>query len=444
MKSKISFFLLLLTTLSFAQVGIGTTSPNAQLDVQSSSPTSPANTDGILIPKIATFPATDPGSNQQGMLVYLTTATIYKTVNKPLGFYYWDNVTANWIQIQTGSSNLDWNVTGNAATNPNTHFIGTTDNTDIVFKRNNVRAGFIGNPDTSSGSGKMNTSFGANSLTALTTGIRNTAVGTNVLPSNTSGERNTAIGEQTMFSNTSGLNNTAVGVGALYSNTTASDNVAIGRNALTSSNGNGNTAIGFRALNNNAIGENNVAIGYNAGYREIGSNKLYIHSSSSNTLANTGPDVALLYGEFDNKVLRINGALQISNPATANGYALPTNRGTAGQVLQTNGAGGTSWASNTVKPYTTTGTNTGIYTISPNEYTVRVFNPVSEVRLPSASLNLGKIFVIIGSNTISTKVLSSVSGIIYDDVAMSSVTTIAANQRYMVQSDGVDWIVIGN
>ena len=81
---------------------------------------------------------------------------------------------------------------------------------------------------------------------------------------------------------------------------------------------------------------------------------------------------------------------------------------------------------------------------SANEYTVRVFNPVSEVRLPSASLNLGKIFVIIGSNTISTKVLSSVSGIVYDDVAMSSVTTIAANQRYMVQSDGVDWIVIGN
>lgn len=479
MKSKISFFLLLLTTFSFAQVGIGTTSPNAQLDVQSSSPTSPANTDGILIPKIATFPATDPGSNQQGMLVYLTTATIYKTINKPLGFYYWDNVTANWIQIQTGSSNLDWNVTGNAATNPSTHFIGTTDNTDIVFKRNNVRAGFIGNPDTTTGNmntsfganalvnpsitsttGNRNSAFGANALAGITSAIRNTAVGIDAMRVTTNGSNNVAVGEESMYNNISGRNNVAVGSGSLGNNVAGIGNVAVGRNSLVVTNADYNTGIGFATLRRNVsginnvalglnagyeiLGSNNVTIGSNAGYRETGSNKLYIHSSSSNTLANTGPDVALLYGEFDNKVLRVNGALQISNPATANGYALPTNRGTTGQVLQTDGAGGTSWVSNTVKPYTTTGTNTGIYTISPNEYTVRVFNPVSEVRLPSASLNLGKIFVIIGSNTISTKVLSSVSGIIYDDVAMSSVTTIAANQRYMVQSDGVDWIVIGN
>ena len=54
--------LLFVGVSAMGQIGIGTTSPNAQLDVQSSSPTSPANTDGILIPKIATFPATDPAA----------------------------------------------------------------------------------------------------------------------------------------------------------------------------------------------------------------------------------------------------------------------------------------------------------------------------------------------------------------------------------------------
>ncbi|NMH25628.1 hypothetical protein [Flavobacterium solisilvae] len=360
MKSKISFLLLFISTLSLAQVGIGTTSPNAQLDIQASNPALPTNTDGILIPKIVTFPISDPGLNQQGMLVYLTTATVYKTINKPSGFYYWDNGTANWIQIQTGSSNLDWNVTGNAATNPNTNFIGTTDNTDIVFKRNNVRAGFIGNPDTTSGN--RNTSFGANALNPAGTGTRNTAIGTNVLPVNTIGQLNVAIGDQTMVRNTTGQANIAIGVGALNENVSGNGNVAIGRNALVKTNDDFNTGVGLAALRRNisgkynvalganagfeVLGGNNVFIGANAGYNETGSNKLYVHGSDLTTLSNTGPDAALIYGEFDNKILRVNGGLQISN-TTAERYSLPTNRGTVGQVLQTDGVGATNWVNST-------------------------------------------------------------------------------------------------
>jgi hypothetical protein len=68
---------------------------------------------------------------------------------------------------------------------------------------------------------------------------------------------------------------------------------------------------------------------------------LYIENSSAD--ANS----ALIYGEFNTNIVRVNGTLQISNPATANGYALPIVRGTSGQVLQTDGAGGTSWVTNT-------------------------------------------------------------------------------------------------
>jgi len=40
----------------------------------------------------------------------------------------------------------------------------------------------------------------------------------------------------------------------------------------------------------------------------------------------------------------------------------------------------------------------GVYNIALTEYTVRVFNGVSEVRLPAAAGNIGKIFIVIGSN----------------------------------------------
>lgn len=45
---------------TYSQVGIGTTTPNAQLEIQSSNQATPANTDGILIPKMDEFPLVNP------------------------------------------------------------------------------------------------------------------------------------------------------------------------------------------------------------------------------------------------------------------------------------------------------------------------------------------------------------------------------------------------
>lgn len=466
MKLKLIIFLILIfvTNKITAQVGINTSSPEAQLDIRSSNPVAPANTDGILIPKINTFPATNPTALQQGMLVYLTTTATFSSVSRVPGFYYWDNPTTNWIGIQTSSA-IDWSILGNTSTNPSTHFLGTTDNQDIVFKRFNVRAGFIGDPTyniSTFDSNNGNTSFGANSLINPTinigtqSGVRNTAFGTNVMPGLTTGRLNVGVGEFALFSNTTGITNTAIGTGALYSNTSASNNVAVGRNALTTSNSDNNTAVGFSALRQNVSGTNNTAlghealrgvlgsgnvgIGYQAGRLETGSNKLYIENTNADASS------ALIYGEFDNDILRANGTLQIGNPATI-GYAFPTNRGTSGQFLQTNGAGVTTWATipvNTVKPYTTTGTTTGIYNVSLTEYTIRVFGSVSEVRLPNAVGNTGKVYIIIGSNTITPKIFSTSGGVIYDDVTNTNITILNSNTRYMVQSDGTNWIVIGN
>ena len=58
---KIYFLALfyLMTITSFAQVGINTTTPEAQLDIKSSNQTLPTNKDGLLIPKIDAFPFID-------------------------------------------------------------------------------------------------------------------------------------------------------------------------------------------------------------------------------------------------------------------------------------------------------------------------------------------------------------------------------------------------
>lgn len=95
----------LFSTISFSQVGIGTTSPYSTLDVKSSSESAPTSTDGLLIPKINVFPS-NPTANQQGMLVYLTTTAS----NKTPGFYYWDFPSLSWIGFSTSSASSNFEV----------------------------------------------------------------------------------------------------------------------------------------------------------------------------------------------------------------------------------------------------------------------------------------------------------------------------------------------
>jgi len=151
-----------------------------------------------------------------------------------------------------------WSLTGNANTNENTQFIGTTDYVPLSFRVNNEKAGRI---DVA----LSNTFLGHKSGNVNTTGYSNTAVGYSTLSFNTEGTSNTAIGDNALYSNTTGYNNTAIGRSALYFNTTGNSNTANGRGALVSNTtGNKNTANGYEALYDNTTGNNNTANGIDA------------------------------------------------------------------------------------------------------------------------------------------------------------------------------------
>lgn len=130
---------------------------------------------------------------------------------------------------------------------------------------------------------------------------------------NKEGSYNTAIGRFALYGSSSasyygGNSNTVVGSGAA-GETGGSNNVIIGRNAFANSNyGGNNTIIGTNAClgstNPNTGYSNSILIGYEAGKTETEGDRLYIENSSSST--------PLIYGEFDNDYLLINGTQEIS------------------------------------------------------------------------------------------------------------------------------------
>ena len=371
----------LLTLASHAQVGIGTTNPDAQLDIRSSNQAAPISTDGILIPKVDVFP-TGVTANQDAMMVYLTTTV---GTDAP-GFYYYSFTTTSWLSIGgSGAEKIDDLIDGKSdndgSEDGSSIFLGvgaglnddSSDNHNVGIGYQSLMSNIIGSENTSIGyqalslntTGTLNVATGYRALYQNTEGDYNTATGYRALRYNTEGNGNVATGYQSLFRNTTGSSNIATGNNSLLSNTEGNYNIATGTRALGDNlTGSVNIAIGYFALNLNTEGDSNIAIGtrslysndsgdynvgygveslhdnttgsynialgYRAGYNETGSNRLYIENSSS-----TSP---LIYGEFDTDLLRINGTLDINNA-----YQFPTADGALNQVMQTDGAGNITW-----------------------------------------------------------------------------------------------------
>lgn len=158
----------------------------------------------------------------------------------------------------------DWHITGNSDINNASlvsgnniaplpaaaNYIGTSQDQDVVFRRDRLLSGQLTH---------FNTSFGemalsSNVFTAAVPGV-----------SFATGSNNTAFGNAALMNNISGANNVAVGFQALTNNVSGNQNVAVGQNALANSTGINNTSIGANAGSFITTGSHNVCVGNDSG-----------------------------------------------------------------------------------------------------------------------------------------------------------------------------------
>lgn len=198
------------------------------------------------------------------------------------------NGLASWTTVASSGA---WTTTGNSGTVDGTNFIGTTDDIPFNIRVNNQKAGRIdrylqntflgyhtGNANTT---GLANSAFGYSALSSNTTGAGNNAFGSGALTDNTTGGQNTATGSSALSDNTTGNYNTASGYQALYRNTTGNYNTAVGWGALgQTTTGSYNTAIGYNAYPTAYTYSNTISIGQNS--QQVGTTNSIVLGNSSN------------------------------------------------------------------------------------------------------------------------------------------------------------------
>ncbi len=253
-------------------VGIGTTSPNEQLEITRNFrlPATTAAT-GIIMsdgnPFIHNF-----GTNNLFAGVNAGNLTMTGSSNTGVG--------ADAVQLNTTGNNntavgaltLRSNTTGgeNTAAGVRALFSNTTGSKNTATGMLALKANTTGDENTADGRGALeanttgthNTAAGFLALWSNTTGFDNTATGRGALEANATGTLNTAAGAVALVANTTGSGNAATGSSALWSNTTGFNNTASGTNALhENTTGGSNTAAGFGALTSNTTGSFNTGIG---------------------------------------------------------------------------------------------------------------------------------------------------------------------------------------
>jgi hypothetical protein len=221
-----------------------------------------------------------------------------------------------------------WGLTGNNV-NSTLKFIGSTNEADVVFKRNSKHSGVLAKHNTSFGVGALNnrfvssfnTAIGDSALADNFAGRDNTAIGSKALANNTYGESNTATGSGALAINTLGFFHTANGKDALYNNLFGSYNVAVGVASLrANTTGWNNTSLGRAAMNQNTTGYSNVDAG-KIQYGGFGDPAHWLAIVGGGTAALGGDRVIKLWSEGG---LRIKGN---ALPDANNTYSL----GTSGQ-----------------------------------------------------------------------------------------------------------------
>jgi len=215
--------------------------------------------------------------------------------------------------------------------------------------------------------GEDNLGVGRFVATSLDAGFGNTLLGTEAGRSLVNGNGNSIVGNRAGQSLQQGSFNTFLGLESGLNLNNGEGNTFVGRQTgRLLSGGSHNTLIGHEAGERLQSGSGNILIGRAAGEDLTNeSNRLFIDNNGRNA------DNALIYGEFDNEILQINGSLGI-NKSPSFGLNLDV-MGDAGigarsdangpsEFLAISGQAG-SWFLNTVNTNSRSGSS---FYISPN------------------------------------------------------------------------------
>ena len=244
------------------------------------------------------------------------------------GFATWCN-NIGWSNITNGSTVLGCDTINYCSTVCQNTFFGVSAGKAITAGSGNTATGYQAFCANTTGihnnamgnyalqynlTGCGNVANGSYSLRFNTIGSDNIGLGWQALAFNCCGNSNIGIGNDALYRNRSGSRNIGFGYRSLCENTSGNDNIANGYMSVFSNTiGCCNIGLGSGALHNNITGSSNIAIGICSGYNELGSNKLYIANGASCTL---------IYGEFDNKYLKIDGCVCATSNMCAPNFIL--------------------------------------------------------------------------------------------------------------------------
>ncbi|MEW5847149.1 MAG: hypothetical protein AB1777_12910, partial [Bacteroidota bacterium] len=245
-----------------------------------------------------------------------------------------------------------------------------------------------------------NTAVGTYALNSNTDGNSNTALGAEALRYNTNGYSNTALGYIALKNTTSGYRNTAVGSYALLNNIVGSNNIALGRSAGLNSTGSNNVFLGAYAGDNLTAGDNNIIIGANLDFASSNaSNQLNIGgvifgnlSSGNIGIGTTSPGAKLaVVPSSSSDVVFQTKSLQSTAPL---GSELVTNGDFATSGSWTWGTGWSHDATNLEADHTSGNTAALTQSISvTNGTTYQVSITIRNLTAGSVSFNVNGVYI---------------------------------------------------
>ena len=143
---KIYFLIFLTSTFGYSQVGVGTTNPQASLDVVATNPTgATTSVDGILIPRVDRQRAQSMTGTITSTMIFVNSVATGSAAGTAInitstGFYYYDG--AVWQKIAAGAS-TDWALSGNGSTSPGTNLLVLLMRSTLELKQEELTDGIF-------------------------------------------------------------------------------------------------------------------------------------------------------------------------------------------------------------------------------------------------------------------------------------------------------------